>query len=294
LRATLKCLFHIRVQASERHPLASEIVAFASGELSPTDQTRIAAHVDGCERCTEVRAAVLEAAKKFQASSPPSVPGPSGESRPQSERLPLSPDHERLLTMLASPASLKTLAGELHVSVARLGRQVREAREFICDHNPRLLQKSYRALESSLGSEDDGDLSDGADAASKTAFVDSVDREASEQHLARRFGAVNVGIHRAVYSADDDAEWERVLSALLAELSAAQDAPAPVEITAVVPKAPASAATDETEGASPDGAIRARDADGPSARAEIDPKDRMERPTEIEVAAKGKRARGRR
>lgn len=279
-------------QASERHPLASEIVAFAGGELPPADQTRIAAHVDGCERCTEVRAAVLEAAKKFQAGGSPSVSGPPGEPRPQSERLPLSPDHERLLAMLASPASLKTLAGELHVSVARLRRQVREAREFICDHNPRLLQKSYRALESSLGSEDDGDLSDVSDAASKTAFVDSVDREASEQHLARRFGAVNVGIHRAVYSADDDAEWERVLTALLGELSAAQNAPAPVEITAVVPKAPASAVADETEGVSADVSVRARDAEGPYA--ESDPKERVERPADLEAAAKGKRARGRR
>jgi hypothetical protein len=308
-------------QASERHPSANEIVAFASGELAPAEQTRIGAHVDGCERCAEMKTAVLEVTKKYQASGSPTGAGPAGDARTQSERLPLSPEHEHLLTMLSSPASLKTLAGELHVSVARLRRQVREAREFICDHNPRLLQKSYRALESALGTDDDSEASTSSDA--KASIVDTVDREASEQFLSRHFGAVNVGIHRAVYSADDDAEWERVLVALLSGLLAPESAPAPAEITAVVPKPPAPAATDEMEWSSADGTIRARvtlgedrthylfthadrsldgtalpvtvsgrsctltwaeDADGPGVRAEVDLGERVERPTDVEIS----------
>jgi hypothetical protein len=323
-------------QASEMHPSASEIVAFASGDLAQADQSRLAAHVEGCERCTEVRAAVLEAAKRFQPVASACGPGPAAEAREQNERLPLSAEHERLLRMLASSASLKTLAGELQVSVTRLRRQVREAREFICDHNPRLLQKSYRALESSLGTEEDGDLSAGSEA--RPAVVDAVDRESSEQFLARRFGAVNVGIHRAVYSADDDAEWERVLVALLPQQVAVESPAPPAEITAVVVKPPP-AAPFGIDWVSPDGAIRARvtlgddethyrfthpdrsfdgavlrarlsgrsctltwaeDASGSGVYAEIDLRERVDEPTDIEIsaeapaAAKGRRARGRR
>jgi hypothetical protein len=285
---------------SERHPTASEIVAFASGELSPPEQTRIAAHVDECERCADVRLAVLEATKKCLATSLPAAAGPGGDARPQSERLALSPDHEHVLAMLASPASLKTLAGELHVSVARLSRQVREAREFICDHNPRLLQKSYRALESSLGSEEDGEISDGAEATSRTAFVGALDRTASEQFLARRFGAVNVGIHRAVYSADDDAEWERVLWALLSELAPPQDSPPPGDTSAVVAKPPAPPAPDDTAGSSAEGCICANVRLDDAESHEIDLKERVDRPMDTDVSheaqsvSRGKRARGRR
>jgi hypothetical protein len=273
------------IQASERHPAPSEIVAFANGELSPSEHARIGAHVDACERCTAVKEAVVETAKKFKVSEATPTPG---EVHREAEKpsLSLSPEHERLLTKLASPASLKTLAGELHLSVARLSRQVREAREFICDHNPRLLQKSSRALESSLGSDDDGDQAAGADA--KTAFAASLDRGASEAYLARRFGAVNVGIYRAVYSADDDAEWERFLEALLSDHAASESDAPPAQVTAVTATLPA-VATNEANDPSESGL-----------RAEVDVQERVERPADIDIsqevsaAAKARRARGRR
>jgi hypothetical protein len=292
-------------KANERHPSASDFAALASGELAPAEQARIAAHVDACERCTEVRAAVLEAASKFQAGCSSPAPGSASDARPQSERLPLSPDHEHLLTMLASSASLKTLAGELHVSVARLRRQVREAREFICDHNPRLLQRSYRAIEASLGTDEDGDLSDdGSEAAARSVFVDAVDRTASAEYLARRFGAVNVGIHRAVYSADDDAEWERVLWALLHERAAPDGATAPVEIADGAAKAYSPATTEEAESPPPDGATqpgaKAENAADSDVSTQIDMLARVERPADVDLSkeaaagGKGRRARGRR
>ena len=242
-------------QASDQHPSANEIVAFANGELSPADEARVNAHTAGCERCAEVKAAVLEFKKKCQAGAGQPVAGAASEARAQSERLPLSPEHESLLTKLASPASLKTLAGELHVSVARLRRQVREVREFICDHNPRLMQKSYRALEASLDTDDEAGAA--SPAASKPVSLDGIDRTASEEYLSRHFGAVNVGIHRAVYSADDDAEWERVLQSLLSGVLTPRVADTPVETAAAVSTAPAPEPTEEMEWSSADGLAHA-------------------------------------